>query len=246
MGASHARVLARAGWHVCIADVRDGAEVVAEIQSAGDSASFDVLDVTDPAAWRGLAEQLRARHGGLGGLVNNAGVSFRHGIMDTGDDDWRRVLDVNLSAPFYGMRAMAPLIRDHGGGSIVNISSTSGLIGYHAAAYTASKWGLRGLTKTAAAEYAPWNIRANSIHPGLIDTPMVSGADAFVGASLDSRPSGRAGDPGEVSAAVRFLLSAESSYMTGSEVTVDGGLTSSGLYWRINDDAEQRSRGGDL
>lgn len=246
MGASHAHVLAKAGWHVYIADVINAAGVVVDITSAGGSASFHTLDVTNSQSWEMLAEELRHQRVSLRGLVNNAGVSHRYGIMATTDADWQRVLDINLSGPFYGMRSMAPLIRDSGGGSIVNISSTSGLIGYHAAAYTASKWGVRGLTKTAATEYAPWGIRVNSIHPGLIDTPMVGGADAFVSSSLESIPTGRAGNPEEVSAAVAFLLSPASSYMTSSELTVDGGLTGSGTYWRINREAAERSKGGDL
>ncbi|WP_298012579.1 SDR family NAD(P)-dependent oxidoreductase [uncultured Castellaniella sp.] len=246
MGASHALALARSGWHVCLADVRDVASVVDAIRAEGRSASGHVLDVTDSDAWARLADQIARGPSPLAGLVNNAGVSYRQGIHGTDDANWRRVLDINLTGAFYGMRAMAPLMKEGGGGSIVNISSIAGQLGYHGAAYGASKWGLRGLTKSAAAEYAAWGIRANSIHPGLIETPMVSGATAFVASSLQSIPLSRAGKPSEVSAAVVFLISPDSSYLSGSELTVDGGLVAAGTYWRINHEAAARSVGGDL
>ncbi|MGH8843211.1 MAG: SDR family NAD(P)-dependent oxidoreductase, partial [Advenella sp.] len=184
MGQSHAQALAQAGWHVCVADVKDTDATVAAIRDSGGSASGHVLDVTDSRSWEALADDIRNNLGPLVGLVNNAGVSYRQGIGDTDDANWDRVMAVNLTGAFYGIRTMAPLMRESGGGSIVNISSISGQLGYHGAAYGASKWGLRGLTKSAAAEYAPWGIRANSIHPGLIETAMVNSATAFVASSL--------------------------------------------------------------
>lgn len=246
MGESHAKALAKAGWHVCVADIKDIDATVRAIRDAGGSASGHLLDVTDSAAWSNLADCIQDECGPLVGLVNNAGISYRHGISETDDLNWDRVLRVNLTGTFYGMRAMAPLMREHGGGSIINISSISGQLGYHGAAYGASKWGVRGLTKGAAAEYAPWGIRVNSIHPGLIDTAMVSQATAFVESSLKSIPLARAGQPSEVSAAVVFLMSPASSYMSGSELTVDGGLIAAGTYWRINHEAAENSAGGDL
>ena len=246
MGASHAKSLAQNGWHVCVADLVDARELVTAIVNLGGTASFHRLDVTRAESWESLTNELSDANYRLTGLVNNAGISHRCSISDTNDDDWRHVIDVNLSGPFYGMRAIAPILKQNGGGSIVNIASTSALIGYHAAAYTASKWGLRGLTKTAAAEYAPWHVRVNSIHPGLINTRMVKDADAFVSSSIESIPASRAGEPEEISSAVVFLLSSASSYMTGSEVVLDGGLTGAGTYWRINNEAANRSLGGDL
>lgn len=246
MGASHAISLAEAGWDICIADITDGHEVCSHVNKAGYNAQFYELDVTNPSSWNELADTLREDKQRIYGLVNNAGISFRKGIMETGDDDWNRVIDVNLSGTFYGLRAIAPLIRDAGGGSIVNISSISGQLGYHAGAYAASKWGVRGLTKTAAVEFADWGIRVNSIHPGLIETPMVDGADAFVSSSVESIPASRAGSPKEVSHGVEFLMSSAASYMTASEITIDGGLTGGGTYWRINHEAAARSNGGDL
>lgn len=246
MGKSHAQALADAGWHVCVADIREVNETVRAIKEKGGFASGHNLDVTDSNSWEALADDIRKNFGPLVGLVNNAGVSYRRGISDTDDANWDRVMKVNLTGAFYGMRVMAPLMREGGGGSIVNISSISGQLGYHGAAYGASKWGLRGLTKTAAAEYASWGIRVNSIHPGLIQTPMVSNATAFVDSSLKSIPMSRAGQPAEVSAAVVFLISAESSYVSGSELTVDGALVAAGTYWRINHEAAALSQGDNL
>lgn len=246
MGASHSMALAKAGWHVCVADIKDTEAIVHAIRAAGGSASSHILNVADSDSWVKLAEDIRSEFGSLAGLVNNAGVSYRHGISETDNMNWDRVLGVNLTGAFYGMRTMAPLMREHGSASIVNISSIAGQLGYHGAAYGASKWGLRGLTKSAAAEYAPWGIRANSIHPGLIDTAMVSNATAFVSSSLKSIPLSRAGKPSEVSAAVVFLISPDSSYLSGSELTVDGGLVAAGTYWRIGHEAAEKSSGGDL
>jgi NAD(P)-dependent dehydrogenase (short-subunit alcohol dehydrogenase family) len=241
MGAAHARALGARGVHVCVADVADPAEVVAEIVDGGGKASAHRLDVTDAAQWDAVIGEIRARKGELGGLVNNAGISRRLEFMDTTAEVWDQVLAVNLNGPFHGMRAAAPLMRDSGGGSIVNISSISGQIGYFSPAYSASKWGLTGLSKSAAGNFARWGIRVNSVHPGLVGTALLAGADAFVKSAVDSVPAGRMGRPEEITDAVLFLLSGRSTYMTGSEVTVDGGLVSNGLYHRIVAES-----GGDL
>ena len=246
MGAAHARALAARGWHVYAADIENTDKTVQGILAQGGSASAHPLDVASSASWQRLAADIEATQKPLVGLVNNAGVSYRHGIQDTDDRHWARVIDINLAGPFYGMRALAPLIRASGSGSIVNISSIAGQLGYHGAAYGASKWGLRGLTKSAAAEYAPWNIRVNSIHPGLVETAMVSHANAFMSACLESVPAARPGKPEEVSAAVVFLMSPESAYFNGSELTVDGGLLAAGTYWRVSHEAQKRSNGDDL
>ncbi|CAM2866532.1 3-alpha-(Or 20-beta)-hydroxysteroid dehydrogenase [Prescottella defluvii] len=233
MGANHAKALAAQGVHVCVADVADTSAVMAEIEAAGGSASAHQLDVADSDAWTRVIDEIHSTKGELGGLVNNAGISRRREFMDTPDDVWELTMRINLFGPFYGMKAAAPLMRESGGGSIVNISSISGQVGYFSPAYASSKWGLTGLSKSAAGQFAQWGIRVNSVHPGLVGTALVGGADAFVKASLESIPAARMGTVDEITNAVLFLLSDRSTYMNGSEVTVDGGLVSNGLYHRI-------------
>ncbi|GAA1198636.1 SDR family NAD(P)-dependent oxidoreductase [Prauserella alba] len=233
MGANHARALAALGTHVCLADVADTGPVAAEITRAGGSASVHELDVTDAAAWQAVVDDVVRVRGSLGGLVNNAGISRRLQFLATPDEVWERTMRINLFGPFYGMKAVAEPMRDSGGGSIVNISSISGQIGYFSPAYSSSKWGLTGLSKSAAGNLAEWGIRVNSVHPGLTDTGFLAGADSFVSSAVASVPFGRMARPSEITEAVLFLLSERSSYMTGSELTVDGGLVSNGLYHRI-------------
>jgi NAD(P)-dependent dehydrogenase (short-subunit alcohol dehydrogenase family) len=233
MGANHARTLAARGSHVCIADVADSSALVKEIIADGGSASAHSLDVTDPAAWARVVDEIRSAHGDLGGLINNAGISRRLEFMDTPDDIWELTMKINLFGPFYGMKAVAPLMQESGGGSIVNISSIAGQIGYFSPAYSSSKWGLTGLSKSAAGNFAQWGIRVNSVHPGLVGTALLGGADSFVAASLKSVPFGRMATLDEITEAVLFLLSDKSTYTSGTEITVDGGLVSNGLYHRI-------------
>ncbi|MBY6414077.1 SDR family oxidoreductase [Rhodococcus sp. BP-252] len=236
MGRVESSMLAARGAKVWVTDiaVEPGLSVVDEIVSGGGQAEFFQLDVTEPASWTELASRIASADDDLHGLVNNAGVSHRFGIEDTTIEDWRRVMDINLSSVFYGMKACAPLLKRGDGGSIVNVSSIAGMVGYFAAGYGASKWGVRGLSKVGALEFAEHGVRVNSIHPGLVDTPLLhSGSSDFVDTSLKSVPAGRVADASEIAESVAFLLSDASRYITGTEMVVDGGLTSGGIYHRI-------------
>lgn len=246
-GATEARLFAEEGAHVVLADVAvdAGRELAARIRGSGAHAEFVALDVTDAAAWQALAGHLRTAGNGVHALVNNAGVVSRLGIMDIDDGEWRRVMDINLTGCLYGMRALAPLIRDAGGGAIVNISSTAGLLGYAGAAYVASKWGLRGLTKTAAMEFNDWNIRVNSVHPAqVVDTAIAANA-APIYRDVTARviPMGRGARSEEIARAVLFLASDEASYITGTELAIDGGYSSYGLP-RLREFLMQQAREG--
>jgi len=232
-GQAQARMFAREGAAVVLGDVvdRGGKAVAKEINAAGGRAVYIPLDVCSLEAWSRAAAKAKRAFGGLHILINNAGVVSRTGIQEVSLAEWKRVLDINLTGPMYGCRACAPLIRDSGGGSIVNISSTAGLVGHTGVAYTASKWGLRGITKTAALEYIDWGIRVNSIHPAqVIDTGMSgSASEGYRYANQRVMPMKRSATPDEVTNAVLFLASDESSYMTGNEIVVDGGAVSIGL-----------------
>lgn len=232
IGAATAAALARAGYHVCLTDVQSCEHAAQAIREFGGSSSSHYLDVAREESWTAIVAYLVGQSP-LGGLVNNAGINQREGVMDTDPAVWQRVLDVNLTGPFLGMRALAPLLREAGGGSIVNVSSAGALTGHGAAAYGASKWGLRGLTKTAAGEFAPWGIRVNSVHPGLIETPLVRKTGPYRESHVRSIPIGRLGSVDEVAGVVTFLISDTAAYMTGAEISIDGGLIADGIYGRI-------------
>jgi 3alpha(or 20beta)-hydroxysteroid dehydrogenase len=181
-------------------------------------------DVADENAWAALATSLADRP--VHGLVNNAGVTLRDRLGDIDRADWDRVLAVNLSGAMLGIQSLVPLMP--AGASIVNVGSTAALVGHYPAAYTASKWGLRGLTHAAATEFGPRGIRVNIVHPGFIETEMTASAPAaMVEAHLELTPLERAGRAEEVASVVAFLLSDEAGYLTGTEIPVDGGFASS-------------------
>lgn len=234
-GAAEVRELSSRGAAVVILDVRDeaGEALAGELADAGGSAEFQRLDVTDEAAWSSLAAHLQERYGRLDGLVNNAGVAYRFGLMETPVEDFSRVLGVNLVGPFLGTKALAPLIRDSGGGAIVNIGSAAGMTGHFSAAYSSSKWGLRGLTKVAAMEFAPWKIRVNAVHPGIVNTALVPGDTRFPDAMLAHTPIGWVSEPAEVAGVVAFLCSSAAGYITGADIPVDGGLVDLGPYFSV-------------
>ena len=231
MGAVEARLFAREGAKVGIADIREdaGRELAAEIGAAGGEAMFINLDVTDERQWLEAVDAVMTAYGRLDILVNNAGIYQRANVEATSGADWDRMLDINGKGVFLGARSVVPAMRAGGGGSIVNISSVAGLIGSAGAtAYNASKGAVRLLTKSLAVQYAAENIRVNSVHPGPIETDMldlVFPEEGMREQRAVNIPIPRMGSPEDVAYGVLFLASDESSYMTGGELVIDGGLT---------------------
>ena len=233
MGAAEAKLFSREGAKVVIADVLEdeGRQTEAEINEIGGDAIFVRLDVTQQSEWDAAISRTIEQFGKLDIVVNNAGITFRNAIEDTSVEDWHRVMDINAKGVFFGTKAAIAQMKSQGtGGSIVNISSISGNIGQDtvSAAYNASKGAVRIFTKSAAVQHAADGIRVNTIHPGPIETPMTadSRADAErIGEYTvsDNTPMGRYGKPEEVAYGALFLASEESSYVTGSEIVIDGG-----------------------
>lgn len=244
-GAAEAALFARLGSRVFLCDVQDdlGREVTARIAADGGNATYLHLDVTDETQWRDCVRAVAGSAGGLHVLVNNAGIAARRSrVMSMAAQDWQRVLAVNLTGPLLGIQATAELIRDSGGGTIVNIGSAAALTGHFATPYTAAKWGLRGLTKSAAMDLATWGIRVVAVHPGIIETPIVAGSDDFVAVMTDSVPTKRIGKPEEVAQVVAFLASDAASFVNGVDVPVDGGFTEFSLYYRVTEEVNARGK----
>lgn len=232
-GTAEAELFVREGAAVVLTDIDQaaGETLARRLVQTGGKALFLRQDAADEAAWRNVVAAALREFGKLHILVNNAGTIARQGIVDTTLEAWNRTIAVNLTGPLLGMKHCAPAIRDAGGGAIVNISSTAGLTAHDDAAYTASKWGLRGLTKTAALQFARWNIRVNSIHPGQIaDTGFFrTSGEAFAHAARSAIPLGRQGTPGECADLVLFLASDEAGFINGAEIAIDGGYIAAGL-----------------
>jgi 3alpha(or 20beta)-hydroxysteroid dehydrogenase len=242
-GAAEAELFVREAGAVVLTDVdaAAGEDLAHRLTGQGGKVLFLRQDVADEAAWKETVEAALARFGKLHILVNNAGTIARQGIVDSTIEAWNQTLAVNLTGALLGMKHCAPAIRDSGGGSIINISSTAGLTAHDDAAYTASKWGLRGLTKTAVLQFSPWNIRVNSIHPGqIVDTGFFrGGGEAFAYAARTAIPMHRQGTPKECAELVLFLASDESSFISGAEIAIDGGYIAAGLAGlrnRVRDD----------
>jgi NAD(P)-dependent dehydrogenase (short-subunit alcohol dehydrogenase family) len=223
-GAAEARLFAAEGATVHLTDVLpEGRAVAADI-----GGTFHEHDVTDAAAWEAITKEMVAEHGRIDVLVNNAGIFRIAGLADTDRELWDQIIAVNQTGVFLGLKAVAPTMVEQRSGSIINISSIAGLRGAGMAlAYGASKWAVRGMTRSLAQELAPHRVRVNSIHPGIIDTPMADEFDrAGVRQAVDERiPIGYEASADDVAKLALFLASDDSAYCTGSEFVVDGGMT---------------------
>lgn len=231
LGAEEAALFAREGAAVVVGDILDaaGARVAEDINRAGGRALFTHLDVTVLSQWHSAVAAAEREYGALNVLVNNAGVAQRPAsIDDLGEDEWGRVISVNLTGMFLGTKAVLPALRRAGGGSIINTSSIAGLVGSKAIAYGAAKGGVRLMTKATAIQCGTDGIRCNSLHPGPIDTDFDGEfrTPASLQVTLGRIPLGRLARPLEIAYAALFLASDASSFVTGSELVVDGGVTS--------------------
>ncbi len=232
MGAAEAKLFAQEGAKVVIGDVLDdeGRKTESEINETGGECLFVRLDVASEESWAQAIATTVSRFGKLDVLVNNAGVILVGVLEDTTSEDWDWIMGVNAKGTFLGTKAAIPEMRKVGGGSIVNISSISGITGQNRVqpVYNASKGAIRIFTKSAAIQYAKEGIRVNSVHPGVIDTPMAaySLSDPELRRAVEGlTPLGRAAQPEEVAYGVLYLASDESSFVTGSELVIDGGYT---------------------
>lgn len=235
LGAESARRLAREGAAVVLTDISaEAGQAVADgIADAGGKALFLTQNVADEGRWAEVVGETLKAFGRLDVLVNNAGVAGGGPLLETTFEAWRQLMDINLDGVFLGMKAAAPVMVEAGRGSIINLSSILGKVGSPGApAYCASKGGVALLTKATALELAPFGVRVNSVHPGFIETPMVAGALRDVENANEMRDMiisrhalGRLGVPREIADGIVFLASDESSFMTGSELVIDGGYT---------------------
>jgi cyclopentanol dehydrogenase len=230
-GGTTARLFTREGAKVVLTDINDegGRKTTEEIRAAGGEAMYVHLDVTDEQEWAVAIQTATTAYGKLDILVNNAGTGARFTVEDTTEELWDSQMDVHAKGTFLGTKLAIPEMRKIGGGSIVNISSVYGIVGSPGStAYHAAKGAVRLFTKSAAIQYAKENIRVNSVHPGFVDTPMTS--QGFQDAErlrwvVSRTPMGRTGSANEIAYGILYLASDESSFVTGSELVIDGGLT---------------------
>jgi cyclopentanol dehydrogenase len=231
-GAAEAQLFTQEGAKVVFGDILDaeGTQVEAAIRAQGGEATYVHLNVTREEDWQQAVQRAEASYGKLDILVNNAAIVIHGAIEETSEDDWDRIMAVNMKGVFLGTKCAIPAMRRAGGGSIINISSGAGIAPAPgtSAAYAATKGGVRLFTKATAVQHAKDHIRCNSVHPGPIDTPMVRGpqTDSTRLATLIGRvPLGRIGTVEDIAYGVLYLASDESSYVTGSELVIDGGRT---------------------
>ncbi|MCU1482185.1 MAG: cpnA [Subtercola sp.] len=229
IGAAASKLIASAGGAVVVADLSETGQAVADdIVASGGSAVFRRLDVTDERSWAAVVESTVAELGHLDVLVNNAGITDTRGIAETTAESWNRMVAIDQWGVMLGLKHCAPAIKAAGGGSIVNLSSIAGLIATPGSsiAYSGAKGAVRLMTKFAAVELAKDGIRVNSVHPGRVDTEMVADqTDWKKEYMLERTPLGRNAAPVEIAYGILFLASSESSYITGTELVIDGGFT---------------------
>lgn len=236
-GASLARMLLEAGAQVHVMDclpLADSAWQELRDYAASQAGTLHIhnLDVAQIDSWDRVARALRASDCPLHALVNNAGITGpRNTVTKASLAEWEHVMGINLTGAFLGIKTLAPLMP--AGAAIVNVSSTVGMTGYYSAAYSTSKWALRGLTKSAALELAAAGIRVNCVLPGVVDTDMIRSNTALVAALQNIIPMQRMAAPDQIASVMFFLLGPQASYVTGADIAVDGGVTSGGTYWPV-------------
>jgi len=231
-GAEEVRLFAREGAKVCFGDIldEDGMKLEAQVRELGGEVTYSHLDVTKEDEWQKIVDLTESKYGKLDILVNNAGINIgTRSIEDTSEEEWDRIMDINAKGVFLGTKQAIPALRRSGSGSIINISSTAGIVAVgRSAGYTASKGAVRLLTKSTAIQYAKENIRCNSVHPGPINTPFIQEMlddPERLQKRLERVPLGRLGTVEDIAYGVLFLASDEASFMTGSELVIDGGTT---------------------
>ncbi|WP_417583130.1 SDR family NAD(P)-dependent oxidoreductase [Pelagibacterium sp.] len=236
-GLAEARLMAKRGASVIICDVleQEGATVAAALKSDGLDVDFAKLDVTDGRDWDRIAALVKERFGSLQILVNNAGIINRQSIEDTTVAAWNRLISVNVTGAFIGIKTLAELLAVKGG-SVINISSNSGFSAHYDPGYTSSKWALRGLTRAAAMEFASKGIRVNAVCPGLVLTDLNVDAP-HLRPMIEMTPLKRAASVDEIANLVAFLASDESAFITGEDFVIDGGFTAGAAYRRVSEES---------
>ena len=224
MGAAECKLFVEAGAHVIVTDI-DTDSGKSTTEAIGTGCEFIHHDVTCQNSWSSVVNQIEQAYGKIDILVNNAGIFRVMGLLETSLDDWNELIAVNQTGTFLGLQSVLPTMQRQGSGSIINLSSITGLSGaYLCPAYATTKWAVRGLTKSAALEFASTGIRINSVHPGLIDTRMMNEFNRTSDELKHRVPFGRLGTVDEVARLVLYLASDDSSYCTGHEFVVDGAM----------------------